>query len=200
MRRAAGLAAAAVLLCGLRAAAEPAAPFASKLKSWPEIKAELKKGVPAKWEDLRTSVARLKIVRRPKTVLSDYPEDEQLWKAVTGFYDFIRGRELDVSYEQPGIPDFFPDRDTYYDFLDTILPAMRDRSFERNRLLSYQVHSITEPPETPGAAEAVMSITSDDILPFKKVMVFRQSWSVGAKGWYPGKIKADPATYWERIR
>jgi hypothetical protein len=197
MRRAAGVAASMALLCSLRVEAAPTLP---QIKSWADFKAELRKGIPAKWEGLRTDVARLKIVRRPRTVLAEFPDDERLWRAVTGFYDFIKGRELDVSYEQPGIPDFFPDRESYYDFLDTMLPPMRDRRFERNRLLTYKVHSITEPQDQPGKAEVLMSITSDDIFPFKKIMVFSQTWSIGSNGWFPGKVKAAPATYWERIR
>jgi hypothetical protein len=199
LRKLAAVMMAAVWLGGLSAeAAEPK--LASLPKSWPEMKAEFKKGIPKKWDEMKENVARLKVTRRPKTTVSSYEAAPELWTAVTSFYDFIQGRELDVIYEQPGIPDFFPDRDAYYNFLDTMLPAMRDRRFERNRVLAYKVHEISASEETPDEATVVMSITSDDALPFKKVMIFREQWVHGPKGWYPGKITADPATYWERIR
>ena len=191
-----------LLLMSLSAlpAAQAAEQRTGNARTWADIKAGIKKGLPSKYEEARTNITRLKIVRRPPAVLSAYEADQELWNAVTRFYSFIKGRELDVYYEQPGIPDFFPDRNTYYDFLDTMLPAMRDRRFERNRLLEYQVHDIKPAPDDPAKVEVLMSITSDDVLPFKKIMVFRQQWLIGPAGWYPGKVSAEPATYWERIR
>ena len=112
-------------------------------KSWVEQRAELKEALPRKVSEWRTRIERLRIVRRPRTVLSAYQADPSLWESMARFYDFIKMRELDVYEEQEGIPGFFPDRDTYYDFLDTMLPAMRDRRFERNRILCYQVHEYT---------------------------------------------------------
>jgi hypothetical protein len=168
--------------------------------SWAQFRAELERKLPARIEEVKTRIQRMRLVRRPKSSLSSYDDDPALWNSITGFYDYIKGRELDVYYEQPGIPDFFPDRGAYYDFLDTILPAMRERKFERNRILEYEVHEIAKVEGEPGQAEVLISVTSDDILPFGKIMICRQRWIRSPRGWYPGKISADIATYWERIR
>ena len=169
-------------------------------KSWVEQRAELKEALPRKVSEWRTRIERLRIVRRPRTVLSAYQADPSLWESMARFYDFIKMRELDVYEEQEGIPGFFPDRDTYYDFLDTMLPAMRDRRFERNRILCYQVHEIRPAADDPDQVIVIISVTSDDILPFGKLMVYTHHWLRSSFGWYPGKVHAEPATWWERIR
>ncbi len=168
-------------------------------KTWAEYRIELERYIPEKVEAARERLARLKIVTRPERVVEDFEESPALVVAIESFYDYIRGRELDVYYEQDGIPAFFPDRDQYYDFLDTMLPAMRDRKFERRRLLDYKVHRI-ELSGSGDSARVQMSISSDDVLPFGKIMVYEHTWEYGARGWYPGKVEAEPATYWERLR
>lgn len=189
--------AAAALLPGLLSAQEPSA---SERRSWAELRNEIREYIPNRIEETRERIDRLRLVRRPRAELEDYQDNPALLIAVTTFYDYLEGRELDVYEEQEGIPQYFPDRAAYYDFLDTILPAMRDRRFERNRLLDYAVHEIDPLPEEPDQVEVVISITSDDTFPFGKIMVFRQRWIYGPRGWYPGKVQARPATYWERIR
>jgi hypothetical protein len=169
----------------------------STLKSWAELRAGLKNYPAQQLDRMKQSILSLRIVRRPHTVLQGYEPEPALWQGLTGFYDFIKGRELDMYTEQPGIPEFFPTRDAYYDFLDTIIPAMRDRAFERNRLLAYRIHEI----KTTGAdADVTISITSDDSLRLGKYMVFHQRWSSLGLRWYPGKISAEPATIWERVK
>jgi len=185
-----------VVLIPLAAVSQEEVPKSSK--TWSEYRAELIEYIPGKLAEYRARIERLRIVTRPDRVLEGYDDNPALYIAITSFYHYIRGRELDVYYEQEGIPDFFPDRDAYYDFLDTMLPAMRDRKFERNRLLEYRIHAIE--PVGRDEAEVVMSIESDDIFPFGKIMVYRQTWSYGMRGWYPGKVHTEPATYWERIR
>ena len=172
----------------------------TKEKSLNEQKAELKQAWPNQVKEWKARWQSLRIIARPKTALSSYEANPEFFKAVTSFYDFIKGRELDVYNEQEGIPGFFPDREAYYNFLDTILPAMRERKFERNRLLSYQVHEIMPYPQNLSQMEVMISVTSDDLLRFGKLLIFRQQWLLGPSGWYPGKISADPATYWEKVR
>ena len=169
-------------------------------KSWAQRKAEIKNILPEKREEYKNRLKRLRIVRRPKTFLSSHQADPSLWEAMTGFYDYISTRELDVYEEQEGIPGFFPDRDSYYDFLDTVLPPMRDRRFERNRLLEYRIHEISPLLDSPDKVDVTISVTSDDIFPFGKIMICTHQWIRGADGWYPGKVSAEPATWWERIR
>lgn len=197
----AGLLALALVIAGRGWSGErgPANGSEKKEKSLREWKSDFQNWWPQQKAEFQERRSRLKVVRRPETVLHGYDPDPALWEAVTKFYDHLKSRELDVIYEQEGIPDFFPDRSTYYNFLDTMLPAMRDRRFERNRLLDYQVHAITQDPARPDEATVLLSITSDDLLPFGKLMVFRQAW-LRQYRWYPGKVEADPATYWERIR
>lgn len=168
--------------------------------SWTEFKRELKEFGPSRVEAGKNWIESLRVVRRPKVVLSSYEADPALYAAITGFYDHLKGRELDVYEEQEGIPAFFPNRDLYYDFLDTILPAMRDRKFERNRILEYQLHAIEPDPENPNHVVITMSVTSDDTYPFGKLMIYDQHWRRGPRGWYPGKVEAEPATFWEKVR
>ncbi len=195
------LAAAAFFAPGAFAQDIPSMPTRAQLHDrWQKTKKEAREWLPTRVEDARDKISRMKIVKRPETVLDSYSQSPELLEAINSFYDFIKGRELDVYEEQEGLPDFFPDRDAYYDFLDTVLPAMRDRKFERNRVLEYQVHAIEPVEGEPGIVDVTMSVTSDDVLPFKKLMVYHQRWEIGAMGWFPGKISADPATYWERIR
>lgn len=172
----------------------------AKEKSWAERKIELQEWWPKQKRGLQERMARAKLVRRPETVLKGYEADPSLWDALTRFYDYIKDRELDVYYEQDGIPEFFPDREAYYNFLDTMIPAMRDRYFERNRIQDYQIHGVMPDPSHSDRVIVQISVTSDDLLPFKKLMVFKEQWIRGPRGWYPGKVAADPATYWERVR
>lgn len=132
-----------------------------------------------------------------KARLEAYPEDPALWAAVTGFYDYLQFKQLDGYYDQPGIRQWFPDREPYYDFLDTVLPPMRERRFERNRIIGYTVHEIK-----PAEAGAVVRVTfrSDDTLPFGKVMTVEQSWRVGPNGWVPGRVEAPKAGLWDKLR
>ncbi len=167
--------------------------------SWLEIKRRVREYVPQKIEEYKERIDRFRLVTRPDTELDGYEENPALFIAITSFYDYIKGRELDMYEEQDGIPRFFPGRAEYYDFLDTILPPMRDRKFERNRLLEYAIHEI-EPVEGEERVRVRMSIESDDIYPFGKIMVYDHYFVYGMRGWRPGKVEAKPATYWERIR
>lgn len=134
---------------------------------------------------------------RQHPALSDYPDDPELWRAAERFYEFLKLKQLDGFYDQPGLREFFPDRDSYYDFLDTILPPMRERRFERNRILDYRVRQIqTE----LGQARITVSFLSDDLLPFGKVMTVEHRWILGAAGWYPGKVEAPKANLWDKLR
>jgi hypothetical protein len=169
-------------------------------KFWAETKTEAKNWLPDRIEETKEWAHSLRVVRRPEEVITSFEDDPQLWKSLTLFYDYIRGRELDVWAEQQGMPLYFLDRAAYYDFLDTMLPAMRERRFERNRLLEYTVHSITFDPDDPTQADVLMSGTSDDTFPFDKIIVYHHRWLRSPRGWYPGKVEAESATYWEKIR
>lgn len=173
-------------------------------KSWAERRTKLRKALPNPTDNLndrmRARLRKFRIVRRPQTELSGYQSAPSLWEAMSAFYGFIEKRELDVYEEQEGIPDHFPDRGAYYDFLDTVLPAMRDRRFERNRILGYRIHEISPVADEPDKVNVLISVTSDDIFPFGKLMVCTHQWFRSSFGWYPGKVYAEPATYWERIR
>lgn len=182
-----------------QAAPAPSAPR----RSLAQVKRDMQEALPRWQEENRLRMKRMKIVRRPENVLRSYDPDPALWKAINDFYTFIKNRELDVYEEQEGLPAFFPDRASYYEFLDTIIPPMRDRRFERDRLLDYRVHAITPVADEegqPARVRVVMSIDSDDTFPFGKTMVYTQTWIQGPAGWSPGKIEAEPATWWERIR
>ncbi len=177
--------------------------------NWEEIKEDAKNWLPNQIEDAKAWIESLEVIDRPETVLESYEEQPGLWKTITLFYNFIKGKELDVYREQRGIPQFFPNRSEYYDFLDTILPAMRARRFERNRLLTYEVHSIEhclkdpsdpESGKAPDKIKVELTITSDDTYPFGKIMTYTHFFHFSKRGWYPGKIEAPPATLWEKIR
>ena len=169
-------------------------------KSWEDLKKKLAKGVPDEVKNTKEHLERAKIVKRPETELTSFESSVTLWISINSFYKYILKRELDIYEEQEGIPGYFPDRAAYYDFLDTVLPAMRDRRFERNRILDYKIHEISPVEDEPGSYDVVISVDSDDIFPFGKLMIFHQRWRNGPKGWYPGKVEAKPATWLERIR
>lgn len=180
----------------------PAPPGSEGLaeKSAAEWRAEMRDYFPDKIKESRDKIRALRIVTKPNTEVTEFPENSAFLIAVTSFYDFIEGKELDIYEEQKGIPGFFPTREAYYDFLDTVLPAMRERRFERNRLLSYTVHSIEPAEDEPGDFIVQISIKSDDIFPFGKFMLFEQRWHNSSWGYYPGKVSAEDATYWEKVR
>ena len=193
-----------VVMVPLAAAAQtvPASKF-DPAESWAQFKKQAKDAWPNFVEDTKLRLKRMRIVRRPKTVLTAYEADPDLWKNLSAFYDFITKRELDVWEEQEGMLGYFPDRAAYYDFLDTMIPAMRERKFERNRLLKWAVHEITPLPDEEGQpkkVKVVMSMTSDDTYPIGKTMVYSQTWIQSPTAWYPGKVDADVATWWERLR
>lgn len=134
---------------------------------------------------------------RQSPTLTDYPDHPELWQAATRFYDFLELKQLDGYYDQPGLRGFFPNRETYYDFLDTVLPPMRERRFERNRVLDYRIRDIQPEGEQ---AQIRVTFLSDDVLPFGKVVTVEHQWVLGAEGWYPGKVQAPKAHFWDKIR
>ena len=138
---------------------------------------------------------------RPKPALENYSPNPDLWQAVTGFYDFLKLKQLDGYYDQPDIRARFPSQEAYYDFLDTVLPPMRSRRFEQNRILAYTVRSIN-PSASGDSTSALLKITflSDDVLPFGKVVTVEQQWLRGPQGWFPGKVQAPKAGFGDKIR
>ena len=136
---------------------------------------------------------------RPKPGLGEFSEQPELYKEAVRFYEFIKYKELDVFMEQEELKDYFPDRKAYYSFLDTILPPMRDRRFERNRIIGYTIHKIHMDP-AGNRAHIKVTFYSDDTLPFGKVLPALHEWIKGPEGWYPGKIVAPQATWWDKLR
>jgi hypothetical protein len=167
---------------------------------WEKTKKEIENWGPDRVKEIKTWAESLRLVRVPENVMTSFDDDPALWKSATAFYDYIQNRELDVYQEQQGLPYFFPNRAAYYDFLDTMLPAMRDRRFEKNRILTYAIHGITVDFEDPQKAYLLMSATSDDTFPFGKVMVYHHTFLRSSRGWYPGKVSAESATFWEKVR
>jgi hypothetical protein len=167
-------------------------------KSWAQLRSEARDFWPRQWEETKAKVRSLRIVRKPRTSLTSFESNPTLWRAITTFYETIKGRELDMFAEQTGLPEMFPNRETYYDFLDTILPAMRARKFERNRILSYTIHAINS--VSASEADVVISIRSDDVFRIGKTMLYHHSWHNAGYTWYPGKVSAEPATLWEKYK
>jgi len=138
---------------------------------------------------------------RTRPALENYPPNPELWQAVTGFYDFLKLKQLDGFYDQPELRGRFPSQEAYYDFLDTVLPPMRARRFEQNRILAYTIRSITPPAtEDPAFAQVKITFRSDDVLPFGKVVTVEQQWLRGSQGWFPGKVQAPKANFWDKLR
>ena len=79
---------------GRAMAQEPA-----KGKSWAERKLGLKEALPKRAEQTWEKLRRLRVERRPRQVLTGN-DNAELWSAIAKFYDFIKGRELDVYEEQ----------------------------------------------------------------------------------------------------
>ncbi len=136
---------------------------------------------------------------RPKPGLLEFPDEPELHQACVKFYDYIRHKELDLFMDQQGLTEFFPDRKSYYDFLDTAVPPMRERRFERNRIIDYTIRSINMDPLEDRAYVRV-TFYSDDTLPFGKVLQAMHEWIKGPGGWYPGKVVAPKASYWDKLR
>ena len=126
-------------------------------------------------------------------------EPAELYQAVTAFYQFIQNKDLDSFADKIEIQSRFEDQDRYYFFLDTILPAMWARNFERNRIKQFQILSLGYTPEAE-SVEVEIWILSDDSLPFGKVMKFKQRWYYKYSNWYPAELKAKKATVWEKYR
>jgi len=127
------------------------------------------------------------------------PEPQELYQEIIAFYKFIQYKDLDSFADKMEIQGHFEDQDHYYIFLDTILPAMWERKFERNRIIDFQILSI-EMNEDETQAWVQIWILSDDTLPFGKVMTYKHRWYFKHFHWYPAEIKAKKATLWEKYR
>jgi len=127
------------------------------------------------------------------------PEPAESYQQFSAFYRFLQYKDLDSFADKLEIQSRFEDQDHYYFFLDTILPAMWERKFERNRILDFQILGLEVDPEQTQAWVEVW-IYSDDTLPFGKVMTFKQRWYFKQFNWYPSEIKAGKATVWEKYR
>jgi hypothetical protein len=126
-------------------------------------------------------------------------EPAELYQTVTSFYDYLGTRELDSYEDKEEIQARFEDQSEYYAFLDTMLPAMWDRKFERNRITGYQVLAITL-NEDQTEAWVKIWIKSDDTLPFGKVMTYSQRFYSRKFNWYPAEIKAPRVNILEKYR
>ncbi len=127
------------------------------------------------------------------------PSPQDLYQKVVEFYDFLRNKDLDSFAYKLELQAKFQDQEHFYAFLDTILPAMWERNFERNRILDYQILSLELEPSGDSAWVEVW-ILSDDTLPFGKVMTFKHRWYQSYFTWYPAEIKAPKPTLWEKYR
>jgi len=127
------------------------------------------------------------------------PEPADLYETVNSFYAFLLNRDLDSFESRDEMQAHFENQDKFYDFLDTIIPAMWERKFDRQRILGYQVRAIEMDPDQNEAWVKIW-IRSDDVFPFGKVMTFSQRWYSNAFIWYPAEIKAKKATLIEKYR
>ncbi len=127
------------------------------------------------------------------------PKPKDLYLAVVSFYDFLLYKDLDSFADKLEIQARFQNQEHFYNFLDTILPAMWERNFERNRIIDYRILQIRTEPDKDQAWVKIW-ILSDDILPFGKVMTFEHHWYLYHFVWYPAEIKAPKATWWEKYR
>lgn len=127
------------------------------------------------------------------------PASEELYQEIVSFYKFIQYKDLDSFADKLEIQSRFEDQDHYYFFLDTILPAMWERKFERNRIKDFQILGL-EVDEDETQTWVEIWILSDDTLPFGKVMTFKQRWYLKHSNWYPAEVKAKKATVWEKYR
>ena len=127
------------------------------------------------------------------------PAAPELNEAVTDFYNFLLHKDIDSFADKNEMQSRFQDQDKFYTFLDTILPAMWERNFERNRINEYSVLAMDLNADQSEAWVKVW-IKSDDSLPFGKVMTFSQRWYIYKATWFPAQIKAPKATPLEKYR
>ena len=127
------------------------------------------------------------------------PEPLELYQSVCYFYDSLLYRDLDSFADKDKIRTLFQGEDDFNIFLDSILPAMWERKFERNRILDYQIRAI-ELGEDEETAWVKIWILSDDTYPFGKIITFSQRWYLRFVNWYPAEIKTQKATFWEKFR
>jgi len=126
-------------------------------------------------------------------------EPAEIYEAVASFYDFMLRRDLDSFEDLHEMRARFEDQSHWDSFLDTLLPAMWERKFERNRILEWQVLAI-DMNEDQTEAWVKIWIKSDDTLPFGKVMTFSHRWYNYRFLWYPAEIKAPKPTIIEKYR
>lgn len=142
-------------------------------------------------------LAAAQCARKPAGLKTHEPEE--LYQATTSFYDYLLMRDLDSFADKDEIRARFEDQNQFYAYLDTMLPAMWERKFERNRVIKYQILAI-ELNEDQTEAWVKIWIKSDDTLPFGKVMTFSQRWYTHKFIWYPAEVKAPKASVLEKYR
>jgi len=157
----------------------------------------MKKWGKVLWASMMLTVGLLGCAKKPPALTQ--PEPLELYQSVGYFYDSLLYRDLDSFADKDKIRTLFQNEDDFNMFLDSILPAMWERRFERNRILDYQILSI-ELSEDEETAWVKIWILSDDIYPFGKVMTFSQRWYLRFVNWYPAEIKAKKASIWEKLR
>jgi hypothetical protein len=127
------------------------------------------------------------------------PASPELFENVNTFYSFLVNRDLDSFADKNEIQSRFQDLKNYEAFLDSLLPAMWARKFERNRIRDFQILDMKFNPEQTEAWVKIW-VKSDDILPFGKVMTFEHRWYAYKFLWYPAEIKAPKPTIIEKYR
>jgi hypothetical protein len=126
-------------------------------------------------------------------------EPAEVYQAAASFYDFLVSRDLDSFADKDEMLSRFQDQIHFEAFLDSIIPAMWARNFERNRIIAYQILAIDLNDDQTEAWVKIW-IRSDDTLPFEKVMTYSQRWYNYKSIWYPSEIKAGKPNIIEKYR
>jgi len=139
----------------------------------------------------------LACAQKPPAIKS--PESPELYETVKAFFEFLVNRDLDSFADKNEMQSRFQDLSRFEAFLDSILPAMWARHFERNRIREFQILTMDLNPDQTEAWVKIW-VKSDDTLPFGKVMTFSQRWYAYKFLWYPAEIKAPKPTIIEKYR
>ncbi|GEM_PF-1153960 len=135
----------------------------------------------------------------PKKVAKT-PETADLIRRVDQFYTFLLSRQVGNRHndQDEKFVRFFLDKSNYYDFLDTYLPLVRDRDLMNSTVQRYYVLDVTPAENGESAVIKLRLLSRDAPLLYRKLDV-TQRWFKTYGNWYPGKIKGEKLSKWERM-
>lgn len=134
-----------------------------------------------------------------RNAVEEYPKEPALLERAQDFYVFLLKREIGIWHndQDKEMQKYFLDRESYYDFMDSLLYILRDRNINRNTITQYYIEDIEVAEDGASADVKVKFLSRDAFLLYRKIDA-TQHWQKTYDKWYPKKIEAPYLNWYKK--